>query len=85
METRAEPRFVPGEPVGISGFEGAGFDAKQVIVTAINYVPKRYNGYKGWYYGTDHISKGYAFSEPALVKLPADEVTTWDKCAWRPK
>ena len=85
MEKTDEPLFVPGEKVGVRGFSEAGYDAECVLVTTVNYVPISHNGYKGWYYNTNHVRPWYAFSEPALVKLPADQVTTWDDCVWRPE
>lgn len=79
----SEPKFVPGEEVGIEGFEESGFDREKVEVTRVNWALAR--GSKGWFYCTAHIHVDYAFTEAALIKLPKDEVTTWEKCVWRPK
>jgi len=78
-----EPLFVPGEEVGVHGFKEAGYDSDMVLVTRVDW--GLLHGYKGWMYGTDHVNAVYAFSEPSLIKLPADSVTAWNKCIFTPE
>ena len=77
-----EPKFVPGEEVQVIGFKEAGYNSDRVQVSRVLW--SNSHDWKGWFYGTEHVPVEYAFSEPSLVKLNRNTVTTWDKVAWAP-
>ena len=89
MSDRENPKFCVGEEVMIRGQYSSDHDIDKTEVICLNFHNKgdgiRHPEYCGWTYQTRHQpDMTLWWHEGSLKKLPPEQRTSWEDCAWQP-
>lgn len=84
---KPRPKFCVGEEVFIVSYCESVAPSIRTEIIDIEWVDKArgpYGRYTGWVYDFEGRGKYGRADEPQVRKLPPEERTQWENCAWQP-